>query len=148
MTKKLFIALVFCVIFAASLLYLYNRNAEKANNEAAKQQMASINRYIADNIDDVDVIIDDAYFAGNVSGTGNNTELLTVSVFISKHTYNEIKDILDKGYKGAKLFNAKDFDKNKFPYNNLQLYPVSAEEGWYVVSYAGNAPFEFTLAGA
>ena len=142
--------LLFITIFliAAAMVFIgLNIYAEKANRKAAEQQRIEIGHYIIDSIDDVDVIIDDASFSGNVSGTGNNSEILSVSVFKSNYSETEIENILKKKYNNIKVYKPENFDQEQYPYNKLDLYPVPKEDGFYVVSYVDTAPYEFAMNG-
>ena len=142
--------LLFITIFliAAAMVFIgLNIYAEKANRKAAEQQRIEIGHYIIDSIDDVDVIIDDASFSGNVSGTGNNSEILSVSVFKSNYSETEIENILKKKYNNIKVYKPENFDQERYPYNKLDLYPVPKEDGFYVVSYVDTAPYEFAMNG-
>ncbi|GEM_PF-6980804 len=142
--------LLFITIFliAAAMVFIgLNIYAEKANRKAAEQQRIEIGHYIIDSIDDVDVIIDDASFGGNVSGTGNNSEILSVSVFKSNYSETEIENILKKKYNNIKVYKPENFDQERYPYNKLDLYPVPKEDGFYAVSYVDTAPYEFAMNG-
>ena len=148
MLKKIIAAILGIPFLLIFLFVLYEFVGYTVNHRETERQTELLENYILENIDDVDAVIDSAFFTGNTSGTGNHTDMMSVLVIKSDNDKKDIETALKKEYKYIEVISGEDFDKDNYPYSKLKLNEIGDTKGIYVVCLIESAPFSDNIEGS
>lgn len=128
--KRFWVVMISLPIVLAAAWGLYEIFGMCANHSAAKKQTDRLRMNLEREITDIEIISVDSQ-TGNMSGTGNHVDCLSVVVFSTEMQEAEIEDCLSEYY----VFDDPDCSMRR------------TEDGFYRISVLTSAPFADNIEG-